>query len=112
MGPKSHVLTFPIAQGKTFNLVAFQTDEGEWPSSEKLTLPAHKADALREFQNFGPAVLRELELTNEDIDRVRFPSSLSKGEQFNISPRSSRISNRVSYWVGVERLWARYRIIC
>ncbi|KAK7755590.1 hypothetical protein SLS62_002525 [Diatrype stigma] len=69
MGPKSHVLTFPITQGKTFNLVAFQTDEGEWPSSNKLTLPAHKTDALRDFKNFGPAVLRELELTNEDIDR-------------------------------------------
>ncbi|KAI1331163.1 salicylate 1-monooxygenase sala [Xylariaceae sp. FL0255] len=69
LGDKRHILTFPINKGATFNMVAMVTDEGDWPSDERLTLPAHKADALKDFENFGPAVLKQIELVNDDVDR-------------------------------------------
>ncbi|KAK4675828.1 hypothetical protein QC764_507200 [Podospora pseudoanserina] len=77
MGLNRHLLTFPVhRQSEQFlNLVAFVTDEdGQmWPQEgpASLTLPATKADALRDFEQagFSGSVRRLLEMTKERMDK-------------------------------------------
>lgn len=70
MGEGAHVLTFPVDHGKTMNLVGFVTTQDEWPDHSKLTKPAHREDALRDFKNFGSDVNKLLHLCHPDLDVV------------------------------------------
>ena len=71
MGQGSHVLTFPVNQGRTLNIVAFHTTTEDWSYSEKLTKPGTKSEALRDYKSFGPNVVELLKLCKEDLDIVR-----------------------------------------
>ncbi|KAL6243946.1 hypothetical protein RBB50_009380 [Rhinocladiella similis] len=68
MGPGGHVLTFPVNHGETLNIVAFRTTPEEWPDFNKLTRPAKREDALRDFAEYGSNVINLLKLTNPDLD--------------------------------------------
>ena len=70
MGPGGHVLTFPIDHGQTMNVVAFHTTEEEWADSNKLTAPATREDALRDFEGFGDNVRNVLKLAEPELDVV------------------------------------------
>jgi salicylate hydroxylase len=74
MGQGSHVLTFPVNHGKTLNIVAFHTTADDWAYSEKLTKPAKREDALRDFKGFGPNVTQLLKLTSENLEIVCTPA--------------------------------------
>lgn len=71
MGPDRHALTFPVNHGQTLNLVAFVTTDKPWPSAnaQQLTLPATRADALRDFAGFGPNVMGLLRMTAPQMER-------------------------------------------
>lgn len=75
MGQNRHVLTFPVSDGKILNIVAFCTTDEDWTDYEKLTRPAKREDALRDFEGFGHNVTSLLKLTNEDLDIVSSPES-------------------------------------
>ena len=64
------MLTFPINHGQTMNVVAFHTTEDEWSDSHKLTIPATREDALRDFEEFGDNVRNVLELAEPNLDVV------------------------------------------
>lgn len=68
MGPNNHVLTFPVNHGQILNIVAFHTDENDWPDYQKLTRNAKREDALRDFDGYGPNVISLLKLTKPDLD--------------------------------------------
>lgn len=68
VGPGSHVLTFPINHGQILNIVAFHTNDDDWPDYSRLTRPAKREDALKDFEGFGPNVTALLELTKPDLD--------------------------------------------
>ncbi|KAK5306179.1 hypothetical protein LTR99_001869 [Exophiala xenobiotica] len=68
MGPDGHVLTFPVNHGQTLNIVAFRTSPEEWPDFNKLTRPAKREDALRDFTGYGSKVINLLKLTKPDLD--------------------------------------------
>lgn len=68
LGPDAHALTFPVAGGTLMNVVAFVTDPGEWPYSDKLSAPAHKNDAIAAFSKFGGAVRTIMSLLPEYLD--------------------------------------------
>ncbi|KIX92833.1 uncharacterized protein Z520_11496 [Fonsecaea multimorphosa CBS 102226] len=68
MGPDGHVLTFPVNHGKTLNIVAFRTSPEDWPDSQRLTRPAKREEALREFSGYGSNVIQLLKLTKPDLD--------------------------------------------
>ncbi|KAK6074881.1 Salicylate hydroxylase 3 [Seiridium cupressi] len=68
MGQDGHVLTFPVAGGKQLNIVAFRTTKDDWPDYSKLTRPAKRDDALRDFKGHGDNVTKLLKLTNENLD--------------------------------------------
>ena len=68
MGPSGHMLTFPINHGQIMNVVAFTTTDKEWPDSQRLTLPAKREDALRDFERFGDNVKNVLKLADPDLD--------------------------------------------
>lgn len=69
LGPGGHVLTYPVAMGEMSNVVAFVTDPNDWPSEDKLTLPASKEEALQYFVNFGPVVTAIMSLLDEKLDK-------------------------------------------
>jgi hypothetical protein len=52
------------------NLVAFVTDEKDWPSDTHLTLPATIEEAVKDFEDFGPNVLNLIQLAKNKPDRV------------------------------------------
>lgn len=62
MGRHGHVLTFPIEQGKTMNVVAFRTKDGEW-EDERWVLPMKKEDMYEDFRGWGDSVLHVLEVS-------------------------------------------------
>lgn len=68
LGPNGHVLTFPVNHGETLNIVAFRTTDKPWPNPEKLTAPAHRNDALRDFAGYSDDVVGLLKLTSENLD--------------------------------------------
>lgn len=64
------MLTFPINHGQTMNVVAFRTTDKAWEDSSKLTAPATREDALRDFAKFGDNVKRVLEHAEPELDIV------------------------------------------
>ncbi|KAF3055965.1 Salicylate hydroxylase [Daldinia childiae] len=68
MGPKGHILNFPVAQHTLMNVVAFADDEGEWPH-EKLTAPATREEVVRYFEGWGPAVRTIAGLLDDSLDK-------------------------------------------
>lgn len=62
-------MTFPVDKGRTMNVVAFKVDPGAWPSSTKLTLPAKKEEARKDFQDFGATVHKIIDMLEPDLDR-------------------------------------------
>lgn len=70
MGKDAHVLTFPIDHGETCNLFACCTDPKDWPDNVHLTMPAKREEALEDFKHFGPSVIKQINLTKDNLDRV------------------------------------------
>ena len=64
------MLTFPINHGQIMNVVAFHTTDKDWPDSSKLTAPATREDALRDFADFGRNVKKVLKLAKSELDIV------------------------------------------
>ncbi|KAH8766979.1 hypothetical protein BGZ57DRAFT_489462 [Hyaloscypha finlandica] len=62
LGRHGHVLTFPIENGKTMNVVAFQTKmDGKW-EDERWVLPMKKEDMFADFEGWGESVQKVLSL--------------------------------------------------
>jgi salicylate hydroxylase len=55
MGHHGHVLTFPIENGKTMNVVAFRSKEGDW-EDERWVLPMKMEDMYNDFDGWGDKV--------------------------------------------------------
>ncbi|KPM45263.1 hypothetical protein AK830_g1246 [Neonectria ditissima] len=72
MGKGGHVLTFPVNHGQTLNVVAFHTTSNDWLDHSKLTAPATRQDALKDFADFGPTVTSLLQLAKPDLDTASF----------------------------------------
>jgi salicylate hydroxylase len=67
-GDGGHVLTFPVAHGKTMNVVAFNHDPQDW-ESEQLVLPATRAEARRDFKDWGYNVKAIIDLLPDNLDK-------------------------------------------
>ncbi|OJJ46567.1 hypothetical protein ASPZODRAFT_142375 [Penicilliopsis zonata CBS 506.65] len=67
IGPKNHMLTFPVNQGKTLNIVAFHSSQDEWKEYPRLTRMGTRDEALADFHAFGENVTRLLKLTDEQL---------------------------------------------
>jgi salicylate hydroxylase len=63
-------LTFPVKHGETLNIVAFRTTDKPWENTDKLTAPAHREDALKDFAGYSNDVMGLLKLTDENLDVV------------------------------------------
>ncbi|KAI5866394.1 hypothetical protein GGS23DRAFT_594511 [Durotheca rogersii] len=68
MGPRGHVLNFPVAQHTLMNVVVFADDDDEW-RHEKLTAPASKDEVVRHFRDWGPAVRAIAGLLDDNLDK-------------------------------------------
>ncbi|KAF2210597.1 hypothetical protein CERZMDRAFT_113150 [Cercospora zeae-maydis SCOH1-5] len=68
MGPGGHMLTFPVQHGKILNIVAFHTTTEDWPDYNRLTRPATREDALKDFADYGHDVISLLKLCKPNLD--------------------------------------------
>lgn len=59
-----------MKHGETLNIVAFRTTDKPWENSDKLTAPAHREDALKDFAGYSNDVMGLLKLTDENLDIV------------------------------------------
>lgn len=64
------MLTFPVNQGKTLNIVAFHTTPDRWADYPRLTRQGTRDEALRDFAGYGPNVINLLKLTDEELSVV------------------------------------------
>lgn len=63
LGRHGHVLTFPIENGETMNVVAFQTKmDGKW-EDERWVLPMRKEDMFSDFEGWGESVQQILSVS-------------------------------------------------
>lgn len=69
LGRNGHALTFPVAGGKMLNVVAFVTDDNDWPLPVKFTAPATKADAIKAFASFNTTVRAIIDLLPDQLDK-------------------------------------------
>lgn len=67
MGPRAHVLNFPIAQHTLINVVAF-ADEAEWPH-EKMTAPVSRQEIMEVFKEWNPTVRTIVSLLEDSTDK-------------------------------------------
>lgn len=70
LGPNGHLLTFPVANGRTLNVVAFHQDDGEWLDSERLTRQGTRAQALKDFEGWTETVRSLLSMCEETLSVV------------------------------------------
>ena len=52
------------------NVVAFRTSEDDWRDNSRLTKPAKREDALRDFEGYGDNVMSVLKLADPELDIV------------------------------------------
>ena len=71
MGPGGHMLTFPVNQGRTLNIVAFHTSPEPWAEYPRLTRDGTREEVLRDFAGYGPNVINLLKLTDPKLSVVR-----------------------------------------
>ncbi|KAH8676635.1 hypothetical protein BGZ60DRAFT_447047 [Tricladium varicosporioides] len=62
LGHHGHVLTFPIENGDTMNVVAFRSKKGGVWEDERWVLPMKKEDMFRDFEGWGESVMKILPL--------------------------------------------------
>jgi salicylate hydroxylase len=55
LGPRQHLLTFPVAGGAVMNLVAFVPADGSW-AEESWTAPGEVSDLIQHFSGWAPPV--------------------------------------------------------
>jgi salicylate hydroxylase len=68
MMPGRSALHFPINHGKILNIVAFVHTTEDWTDTERLTRPATREDALRDFAGSGRNVTSLLKLCKPNLD--------------------------------------------
>ncbi|KAH8799825.1 hypothetical protein F5884DRAFT_868939 [Xylogone sp. PMI_703] len=69
MGPGQHMLTFPVADYKLMNMVAFVTDPNDWSAQGKMTAPATKEEVVKAFADWCPAVRAITNLLPDTLDK-------------------------------------------
>nr|QNC49728.1 Hfaza2D [Hypoxylon fragiforme] len=74
MGPRAHILHFPVAAGKLLNVVAFVTDHSDWPLGDpngvgNMTSAATREDVAAAFEGWGPTVRKIVSLLPDNIDK-------------------------------------------
>ncbi|QIX00185.1 hypothetical protein AMS68_005702 [Peltaster fructicola] len=60
-GHRGHILTFPIEHGKTMNVVAFASKDGEW-GSDQWVQPMNREHMEKDFEGWVPAARQILQL--------------------------------------------------
>ena len=68
LGKDGHILTFPVQHGKVMNVVAFKTNDNDWPDAKRMTLPATKEQATEDFKDFGPTIRKIIDMLDSDLD--------------------------------------------
>lgn len=68
LGKDGHILTFPVDHGSTMNVVAFRTNDAEWPDAKRLTLPTKKEHVYEDFKDFGPTVQKIIDMLEPNLD--------------------------------------------
>lgn len=69
IGPKAHVLHFPVANQTLVNFVAFDTDPNEWNDNEKMVAPATREEVEKVFASWGPTVRTIVSLLPDNLDK-------------------------------------------
>ncbi|KAF6814543.1 salicylate 1-monooxygenase SalA [Colletotrichum plurivorum] len=59
---KVHMVTYPVALGSICNIVVHCQGDQDWPSDTQLTLPADKADLIRDASVFTPRLRKLIKL--------------------------------------------------
>jgi salicylate hydroxylase len=68
-GHGAHIMAYPVADYKYFNVAAFVRDDGNWPDDQKHTVSARKEEIIDSFSQFGPFVRDLIKLLPTELNR-------------------------------------------
>ncbi|KAK3679509.1 hypothetical protein LTR78_001070 [Recurvomyces mirabilis] len=68
LGQDGHILTFPVSKGQTMNVVAFYTNNDDWPDAQHLTKSTEKKHVYEDFKHFGPTVQKIIDMLEPNLD--------------------------------------------
>ncbi|KAK0732161.1 hypothetical protein B0H67DRAFT_94905 [Lasiosphaeris hirsuta] len=69
LGPRAHIITYPIGGNSVLNVLAVLSDDGLWPDSAKHTAPGSKTEVVRAFAGWHPTVTKIADLLPDDMDK-------------------------------------------
>ncbi|KAL3426672.1 salicylate 1-monooxygenase SalA [Phlyctema vagabunda] len=69
LGPKAHIVHFPVAGQTLVNVAAFASDPNDWPSVDTIVAPATRADVEEVFADWGPIVRNITHLLPDTLDK-------------------------------------------
>ena len=69
VGPKAHVLHFPVANQTLLNVVAFASDSNEWEDSNNFVVPATRKEVEEVFAGWGPTVRSVVSLLPDELEK-------------------------------------------
>ncbi|EAW07080.1 FAD binding domain protein, partial [Aspergillus clavatus NRRL 1] len=69
MGPKAHVLNFPVAMHTMMNVVAFVHDPNDWSIEGKMDVPASRDEVVAAFTDWSPAVRGMIDLLPDQLTK-------------------------------------------
>lgn len=69
IGPKAHVLHFPVVNQTMMNVVAFVSDSEKWPDDNKLDVLANRADLEVAFSDWGLPVRSIIQFLPEQLNK-------------------------------------------
>ncbi|KAL2862549.1 putative salicylate hydroxylase [Aspergillus lucknowensis] len=69
MGPKAHIMTYPLANFTLTNLAVFVTDPKPWPDPKRLTAPATRQEVVDAFADWSPPAREMIDLLPESLTK-------------------------------------------
>ncbi|KAJ5427187.1 FAD binding domain protein [Penicillium sp. CMV-2018d] len=69
MGPRAHILNFPVAMHTMLNVVAFVDDPSDWSIEGKMDVPASRDEVVAAFAGWGPAVRTMVDLLPDELTK-------------------------------------------
>ncbi|KAK3353951.1 hypothetical protein B0T25DRAFT_503089 [Lasiosphaeria hispida] len=69
LGPRAHIITYPIGGNTVLNVLAVLSDDAPWPDTAKHTAPGSKSEVVRAFAGWHPTVTKIADLLPDEMDK-------------------------------------------
>lgn len=94
VGPRAHLIHYPVANETMVNVAAFVSDPNEWPDKSSLVGPATRKEAMQYFDSWNPSLRAVLGFMPENIDRWAMFDTYDYPAPFSVKGRCVSLAMR------------------